>query len=409
MKNLKKILISIVFVFTLFFMFNTKILAKEVNVYIFHGKTCPHCHDAIEYLESIKDKYDLNIYKYEVWEEPENEKIMKDVAAYLDFNVRGVPFIIINDTPISGFDSNFTPETYRYHIKEASKEESIDRVGVKIGILEGNLEELEQKEKKLQEEKLEDKSFKITLPIIGKVDLKSISLPIVSIILGIIDGFNPCAMWVLLFLISTLIGMKNKKRLWVLGITFLVSSSFVYLAFMVSWLEFAKMISGVVIVRTIIAAVALTAGAINLNSFANSIGKDDGCNVVDAKKRKKIFARIKKFTHEKSFIFAILGTILLAFSVNLIELACSAGLPVIFTQLLAMNDLSTVEYAIYLLLYILFFMLDDLIIFAVAVRTMELTGISTKYSKYSHLIGGILMFIIGILLLVKPEWLMFNF
>ena len=409
MKNLKKILISIVFVFTLFFMFNTKILAKEVNVYIFHGKTCPHCHDAIEYLESIKDKYDLNIYKYEVWEEPENEKIMKDVAAYLDFNVRGVPFIIINDTPISGFDSNFTPETYRYHIKEASKEESIDRVGVKIGILEGNLEELEQKEKKLQEEKLEDKSFKITLPIIGKVDLKSISLPIVSIILGIIDGFNPCAMWVLLFLISTLIGMKNKKRLWVLGITFLVSSSFVYLAFMVSWLEFAKMISGVVIVRTIIAAVALTSGAINLNSFANSIVKDDGCNVVDAKKRMKIFARIKKFTHEKSFIFAILGTILLAFSVNLIELACSAGLPVIFTQLLAMNDLSTVEYAIYLLLYILFFMLDDLIIFAVAVRTMELTGISTKYSKYSHLIGGILMFIIGILLLVKPEWLMFNF
>ena len=100
---------------------------------------------------------------------------------------------------------------------------------------------------------------------------------------------------------------------------------------------------------------------------------------------------------------------ILAASVNLIELACSAGIPVIFTQLLAMNDLNNISYFIYILIYIICFMLDDLIIFIIAIKTMELTGISTKYSKYSHLIGGILMFIIGILLIVKPEWLMFNF
>lgn len=122
-----------------------------------------------------------------------------------------------------------------------------------------------------------------------------------------------------------------------------------------------------------------------------------------------MFARIKKFTHEKSFVIAILGVMFLAISVNLIELACSAGLPVIFTQVLAMNDLSTLEYWIYIFIYIFFFMIDDLIVFAIAVKTMELTGITTKYTKYSHLIGGLLMFIIGILLIVKPEWLMFNF
>ena len=74
-----------------------------------------------------------------------------------------------------------------------------------------------------------------------------------------------------------------------------------------------------------------------------------------------------------------------------------------------MNDLSTLEYWIYIFIYIFFFMIDDLIVFAIAVKTMELTGITTKYTKYSHLIGGLLMFIIGILLIVKPEWLMFNF
>ena len=122
-----------------------------------------------------------------------------------------------------------------------------------------------------------------------------------------------------------------------------------------------------------------------------------------------IFSKIKKFTHEKSFVIAFFGIIALAASVNLIELACSAGIPVIFTQLLAMNDLSTLQYWVYIILYILFFMIDDLIIFAIAVKTMELTGISAKYSKYSHLIGGILMLVIGILLIVKPEWLMFQF
>lgn len=404
MKGFKKILFNILFLFTIFISFNMRVSAKSVNVYMFYGKTCPHCEEALEYLNDVKDKYDLEIYKYEVWENDENKALMNEVALLLDVNIRGVPFVIIDNTAIFGYASQVTDETYRYHIKQAAKDNFVDKVGIKLGIVNesGTLTQN-------GEEQAQDASYKIKLPIIGKVDLKNISLPALSVLIGIVDGFNPCAMWVLLFLISTLIGMKDKKRLWTLGLTFLITSSLVYMAFMVSWLSFAKMISGVLVVRMIIAIVAIIGGAINLNSFANQLGKEDGCNVVSAKKRKKVFSNIKKFTHEKSFIMAILGVILLAISVNLIELACSAGLPVIFTQLLAMNDLSTPLYWVYIIIYIFFFMLDDLIIFAVAVKTMQLTGISTKYTKYSHLIGGILMFIIGILLIVKPEWLMFNF
>lgn len=401
MKCFKKILISFILVFSIFTLFLNKVSAKEVNVYMFYGKTCPHCEEALKYLESVKNKYDLNIIKYEVWENKENRKIMEDVADVVDINVSGVPFCVIDNTGIVGYSSGVTDETYRYHIKKASKEDFTDNVGIKLGLID---EEYSNKNTNK-----EGKNFIIKLPLIGKIDLKSISLPIVSVILGIIDGFNPCAMWILLFLISTLLGMKDKKRLWILGITFLVSSALVYLAFMVSWLSFAKMLSGVVLVRLLIAIVALTGGVININSYLKTLNNNDGCNVVDAKKRKKIFSKIKKFTHEKSFVIAFLGIILLAASVNIIELACSAGLPVIFTSLLAMNDLSTFKYIVYIAIYILFFMLDDLIIFAVSVKAMELTGISTKYSKYSHLIGGILMFIIGVLLIAKPEWLMFNF
>ena len=400
MKYIKRVLICFVLFFSIFILFSNKVSAKEVNVYMFYGKTCPHCEEALKYLESIKDKYDLNIIKYEVWEDKDNRKIMEEVADVIDINVSGVPFCVIDNTGIIGYSNGVTDETYNYHIKVASKNDFVDKVGIKLGIVE---------EKEIIENNDNNKSIMFKIPLIGKVDLRSISLPIVSIILGMIDGFNPCAMWILLFLISTLIGLKDKKRLWILGITFLVTSALVYLAFMVSWLSFAKMLSGVVLVRLLISIVALTGGIININSYLKTLNSDDGCNVVDAKKRKKIFAKIKRFTQEKSFVIALFGIVILAASVNLIELACSAGIPVIFTSLLAMNDLSAFKYMIYIAIYILFFMLDDFIIFAVSIKAMELTGISTKYSKYSHLVGGIIMFIIGVLLIIKPEWLMFNF
>ena len=112
---------------------------------------------------------------------------------------------------------------------------------------------------------------------------------------------------------------------------------------------------------------------------------------------------------QKSFVFSFIGIILLAVSVNVLELLCSLGLPVIFTQVLALNNLSVLEYSIYILIYILFFMLDDIVIFFVAMKTLQIKGISNKYTKYSHLIGGVIMIIIGLLMLFKPEWLMFNF
>jgi cytochrome c biogenesis protein CcdA len=204
-----------------------------------------------------------------------------------------------------------------------------------------------------------------------------------------------------------LLGMKNKKRMWTIGLTFLGSSALVYMLIMLSWLNIVVSISTSIWVRNVIAIIAIGGGLINLYNFIKH--QDSGCSVVDEKKRKSVFARIKKFTKEKSLILAMIGAVALAFSVNIIELACSAGLPLVFTQLLAINNITGVGSFMYVLLYIIFFLLDDLVIFFIAMKTMEVTGFSTKYSKYSHLVGGLLMVLIGILLIVKPEWLMFQF
>lgn len=215
-------------------------------------------------------------------------------------------------------------------------------------------------------------------------------------------------MWVLLFLISMLIGMKDKRRMWTLGITFLLTSALIYLLFMLAWLNVANLLTSISFVRLLIGLVAICGAFVNLYGYFKN-RKSDGCSVVDDKKRNKIFDRIKKFTGEKNFFLAIIGVMALAVSVNIVELACSAGLPVIFIEILSINNLTLIEEIIYIGLYMLFFLLDDFIIFFIAMRTMELTGFSTKYGKLSKLVGGILLLLVGLLLIFKPEWLMFNF
>ena len=137
--------------------------------------------------------------------------------------------------------------------------------------------------------------------------------------------------------------------------------------------------------------------------------KDAGCDVVEKKKRKKLMIRIKSILENKKFLFSLIGIIVLAISVNLIELLCSLGLPVMFTEILAYNNITGIRELIYIIIYVIFFLIDDLIVFFIAMKTLKITAISNKYTKYSHLIGGIIMLIIGLLMIFKPEWLMFNF
>ena len=381
--------------------------AKEnVILYFFHGDGCPHCREETKFLKRMSKKYSyLKIVKYEVWYNEENSTLLDKVFDAYKISVPGVPTTIIGDTFISGYDDTIGEKIERA-IEYYSNHKSDDYVSkIKDGTF--NVEDFPKENGFLKQEELSDKEMSFKLPFFGKINLKSASLTTAAVIIGLIDGFNPCAMWILLFLISVLMGMKDKKRMWVLGITFLLTSALVYLGIMLSWIEIVVKITTVIWIRNIIAIVALIGGVINLKNFIKS--NDSGCEVVDDKKRKKIFQKIRKFTSEKSFILAIIGIMGLAVSVNLVELACSAGLPIVFSELLALNHTSSIMRFFYTLLYVFFFLLDDLVVFFIAMFTMKVTGISSKYNKYSHLIGGVIMVLVGILLLFKPEWLMFQF
>ena len=388
------------------FLFPYVSFAKEdVTLYFFHGDGCPHCAEESVFLEKLQKDYpDLKIEKYEVWYDEENSALLQKVQQELHIERMGVPTTIIGDVYMVGY-SEETANVIKRAIDffyENEYKDVVSQIKDDTYVDDGSESEF------LKREAETDKDMTVKVPFYKKINLKKVSLTTAAVVIGLIDGFNPCAMWVLLFLISVLIGMKDKKRMWILGLAFLLTSALVYALIMLSWIQIVVKMTTVISIRRIIAIAALIGGFFQLRSFIKN--KDtSGCEIVDDSKRKTIFKKIRKFTSEKSFLLALIGVMGLAVSVNLVELACSAGLPLVFTELLALNDVSSMAKFWYVLLYIFFFLIDDLIVFIIAMFTMKITGITTKYNQYSHLLGGVIMLLIGVLLLLKPEWLMFQF
>ena len=401
---MKKVFFVVAFIFLLF---PVMVKAETTNIYLFYGEGCPHCQALEEYLDkAYKNDKDVKVYKYEVWSNTENQKTWLEVQQITNKEARGVPYFIIGEKVYQGYNS--TPsweETVDNGIKKAKTSDYNDEVGYYLKIR-------DHKEIKngnnSEKDRPKEESTILDIPLIGKVNVKSFSLPIIAIIIGFVDGFNPCAMWILIFLITMLLDYKDRKKMWILGCTFLFTSAFVYFLFMIGFLKIATFLNSIKLLRTLVAVFALSFGGYNIYRYYKT-RKEAGCDVVNKNQRRKIMTRIKKVLANNSFLLAMLGIILLAISVNLIELLCSLGLPVMFTEILSINNVKGIAKIIYILIYVLFFLIDDLLVFFIAMKTLKITAISNKYTKYSHLIGGIIMITIGLLMLFKYEWLMFNF
>lgn len=359
---------------------NTEIEDGKVNFYLFKGEGCPHCADEEKWLQDIKKEYNdyVNFYEFEVWYDENNSKMMEKAKEIFDFSGPGVPFTVIGDKYYSGFS---------------------DSIGT---MMENTINDY------LNTEINDDFNKKIDIPILGKVNMKNSSLGIIAIVLGFVDGFNPCAMWILLFLINMFLGTKDKKKSWILGFTFLVISAFIYFLSMLG----INVIIGVATVGYLKIAIAifiLIMGIFSLRKYLKIRKEEAGCSIVDNRKRKKLVTKVKKIISSKNFILSIVGISTLAISVNLIELACSLGFPMIFTEMLTINNITGISRILYLLLYVFFYMIDDMVVFTISMITLQATGITNKYNKLCVLVSSIIMIIMGLLLIFKPEWLMLNF
>jgi glutaredoxin len=379
---------------------------KTVPIYLFYGEGCPHCAKEKKFLELLKEKYkeQISVKEFEVYYNQENAEIFASIVKSID--VAGVPFLIIGESYLAGYtDDETTGAAIEKEVARCLTEECPD--SLKEFLSQPKTSEIISYPTVISQDDSSESTSPLYLNthLFGEINLKSVSLPIATILIAFVDGFNPCAMWILIFLITMLIYMKDKKRLFILGSTFILISGLVYFIFLAAWFNFFQLIGYVYWIKVIIGLVAIFSGILHIKSALFDKGV---CHVTNPKQRTSIINRTKKILSEKSFPLALFGVAALAITVNLVEVVCSAGLPAIYTNLLSTITLSTFQYYLYLSLYIFIFMLDDLLIFTIAVKTFEVTGITQKYTKWVSLAGGIIILIIGIILIIKPELLMFG-
>lgn len=398
--------------FIALFLFWPFISQAKTELYFFYSETCPHCHKEALFLDKLEDKYpQVDFYRLEVTQSMDNANQMMNMASTLGVDVRGVPFTVVGQKYFIGYynDQSTGADIEQAIVDSISLDSNLQIQAPSADFIQTSppLDEEDKDEQPVEVlGEITNEEASVNIPVLGSINAKEYSLTFLSVVLGFLDGFNPCAMWALVFLISLLLGMKDKKRMWILGSVFIVISALVYFLFMAAWLNIFLFLGFIVWIRWLIGLLALGGGAYNIREFFKN--KSGACKVSAGQEKKKVFDKLKNITEQKSFFLAIIGISLLAVAVNMVELVCSAGLPAVYTQVLALNDLSTIKYYGYIAIYIFFFMIDDLLVFFVAMITMQLSGLSTKYSRFSSIVGGILMVIIGLLLIFKPDILMFS-
>jgi glutaredoxin len=371
---------------------------QPVTVYLFWTHDCPHCAHEKEFLAALEQKNpDIKIVALDLSSRG-NLELFKKVGKLLKVEVSGVPFTVIGSRYLVGWqDAATTGRALEAAIQEVRRHPGPDLVA---GLMAA------PPPTRPPGPETRPVPETLTLPFFGQINLKYLSLGAVTVIIGALDGFNPCAMWVLIFLINLLLGLEDRRKMWLLGSVFILASGGVYFLFMTAWLNLLVFLGFIFWIRIGIGGLALLAGGYNLKEYLSETASV--CQLSYGARRQRAMDRVKETVTRQKFWLALAGIVILAFMVNLVELICSAGFPVVYLQILSLTPLPFWQYYLYLLLYILIFMLDDIIVFVAAMLTLQLTGVTTRYKRFSNLIGGVLMLLIGVLLIFKPSWLRFG-
>ncbi|WP_051331794.1 thioredoxin domain-containing protein [Methylocaldum szegediense] len=374
---------------------------RVAHVYFFWKDGCPHCEREKDFLTRWqREETRVRVRYLEISREIDNYEVFAALVRQFGIERPGVPLTVVGETFFDGYNDDSTTGAV---IKSAA-----------TACLEVFCRDLVWPLLTGQASPPAEDSAKpvanlpdiLELPIFGEVSIAKVSLPLLTIMLAAVDGFNPCAMWTLLFLIGLLVGLRNRFRMWVLGSAFIVASAAVYYLFMAAWLNLLLFFGMLLWIRILVGMLAVGGGTYYLREYF--VNPEAICKVTAPESRKRVFDRLRLLASERRFLLALAGIILLAVAVNLVELICSAGIPAVYTQVLTLSSLPTWQYHAYLGLYILVFMLDDLFVFFVAMQTLRVTGLTGKYVRHAHAIGGLVLIVIGLLLLFKPEWLVFS-
>lgn len=343
-----------------------------LEVYVREG--CPHCVRAEKFLQAFNQQHPWLriVYRF----------VDRDGQAFVDLINHskqadvwppGVPSFVFNDQIIVGFDN-------------------AEHTGMLLAAL------IDQPSKNVLKP-----LDSVESPLFGKLSVSELGMPLFTLAIGLLDGFNPCAMWVLLFLLSFLVHLRDRKRMAVIAGTFVLVSGLIYYAFMAAWLNIFLFIGFSTAIRLLLGALALFIGGVNIkDAFAQKAGFL--LSIPDTAKP-SIYARMRAIVVADRLYLSLMTVIALAILVNFVELLCTAGFPAIYTAILTQQNLDLTSHYAYLGLYILGYIADDTLMVTTAVIALSNQKLTERSGRWLKLISGIVMLSLGGLLILFPEWL----
>ena len=373
-----------------------------ITIYFFWGDGCPHCENEWEFFNStLLPQYPgITVLDYETWYDRQNEKYLDTFAEAHDYTPRGVPATFIGDYHTEGFSDEIGAqfsEMVALYIEQGSYPDPVHR-----------LDEKDQAsivpEEEPEPEPIVISNTQIKVPLLGVVDLNDYSLLVSTILIAIVDGFNPCSLWVLTMLIALSLHSGSRKRVFVIGAVFLTVSTLIYALFITGLFSVMNIVSYLGWIQVLVSIVALIFALINIKDY---FWFKEGVSMTIADEKKPgIFKRMRNvINNENSWWGTIAATVVLAAGVSLIEFSCTAGLPMVWTNLLNAQGVTIVTFLVLLTVYMIIYQFDEMLIFIPAVLTLKSNKFEEKQGRLLKLIGGVVMLTISIVMLVDPAWL----
>jgi len=362
--------------------------AARIEVFVRDG--CPHCADAKAFLERLRQEQpSVEIAIRDVSRDPEALRRLEALSARTPGGLVSVPTFVIRGEVLVGFmDEATTGARIRERVAGTAPAAPVDAGGkCPIG------EELPCADASTTPD-----SGTITLPWIDRpISIDDVGLPLFTVVIGLLDGFNPCSMWVLILMISMLAAVGDRRRMLAVAGTFVAVQGIAYFAFMAAWLNLFLLIGLSRASEIVLGAIALVAGAINVKDFL-AFGRGVTLSIPKSAKP-GIYQRMRNLMNEKSLAAAIGGTIALGILVQLVELVCTSGLPALYTRILTLRQLDPWTYYGYLLLYNLMYMVDDVMVLTIGVVTLSQHRLQEKEGRLLKLVSGLVMLGLGIYLI----------
>jgi hypothetical protein len=246
-------------------------------------------------------------------------------------------------------------------------------------------------------------SAPLGVPFLGPLHVDDWSLPALTVMLAGLDSFNPCAMFVLLFLMTLLVHAKSRARMLVVGGTFVAVSGLAYFAFMAAWLNLFLVVGELAWITFAAGILALAIGAVNVKDY---FWLDRGVSVsISSGAKLGLLRRMRNLVGADRLVPLLGGTLVLAVVANAYELLCTAGFPMIFTRVLTLSELPTSSYYLYLLAYNLIYVLPLLLIVVLFVVAFTRRKLSETEGRTLKLLSGLMMLGLGSVLILAPALL----